>query len=79
MRSRITLAAALCLLGACAQFPELDRKTDVAVQAMPYPALLPYDRLHAAISATPAPDPAPGLQAAAAALRLRVAAQQSQE
>lgn len=78
MRSRIMLAAALCLLGACAQFPELDQKTDASVQAMPYPALLPYDQLHAAIAAPPPPDPAPGLEAAAAVLRQRADAQQAQ-
>ncbi|MFO1173769.1 MAG: hypothetical protein U1E48_00980 [Paracoccaceae bacterium] len=78
MRSWILLAVAVVLAAACTRFPELDRQTDKSVQALPYPALLPYDQLQAATTAPPPADPAPALTAAADELRRKAAAQQAQ-
>lgn len=57
---QLTLFLPLALLAACAA------RTDA-----PYPALLPLDTL--LTEAAPAPDPAPALEARAAALRARAA------
>ena len=75
---RLCPALALCLLpvvGACTQFPALDRATDPAVFAAPFPTLLPFEQLQPAIATLPAVDPAPDVAADVAAdLATRAAA-----
>jgi hypothetical protein len=63
-------------LAGCKDFPELDRATDPAVAAAPFPRLLPFEAL---VPPPPTPDPAPGLAEAAAALKARAAALQAAE
>lgn len=61
----------------CTQFPALDRATDPAALAAPYPALLPLEALPARATAPPA-DPAAVLTAEAAALKARAEALQAE-
>ena len=67
-RATLCLATFLALT-ACTPFPELDAAVDPAVARLPYPAIIPLDRLlGSARTGTMAPT---GLDARAAALRAR--------
>lgn len=76
MRPWLLLVVALTappLLQGCTRLPAQARLADPAAQALPYPALLPYDQLPHPASTPPATDPGPALAAAAADLRRRAA------
>ena len=50
------------LLQGCTRLPAQARLADPAAQALPYPALLPYDQLPHPASSPPVTDPGPALQ-----------------